>query len=922
VRVLHCGPTLLAACVVGACAGAPRGLESKGDGVGAVLATLPDAATTSQTSPARPDRDAAIAAWSRVRSTLPDASDNQRIDRRLADLELDTEDPATQRAAIARYEALLASGDAAHVDELLYRLARANDLLGDARQSRVWLERLIEDHPESPHIVEARFRRAEASFSAEAYAAAAEDYAFVVEQGTTGAYWQNANYLLAWCLFKNGDYTGSLSGLFTAIDALLAGRDTLESADEELLDDALRAVVLVAGELEGARTVAEELARRGRPSWQHRVYEHLADTLRRQKRHVETVAALDVFLEQNPFDANAPRFAQRQIETLEAGGLATDARRYKERFVERYGVDSEYWIVRGDAEQGAWLPVLRAHLLEVAKATHHDAQQSGRRSLFVRAAGYYATFVRTFPADEAAPDVLFLLGEALSEAGDTEAAVAAYQRVMREHHDFAHAAEAGWAAVLGRSELRKRASNGRVALEQRLEIDAQIEFSALFPDARHADEARTRAAVTLFDLGEVDEADALAQRVLAQSSGLAAPLRRAATLIVAQSAFERAEFDGAEVQFARALAIGADADSVPPDEDVRARLAASIFRQGEVAERAGDTDAAVTHYLRIATIAPDSEPARRAHYDAVAVLERGGRLRDAASLLADFRARYPTSPLARDATPRLADLYDKSGQPRLAATEYRRVADGDGSDDPAVRRSALYRAGELYRDAGDARGAIDAFGAYCERHPDPPDLAMEALHELALAYEAGNDQDSRSAQWRRLISVARGLGTAISDRGRFLAANASLSLADEARRRFDDVHLSEPLAPSLARKRAALTETIAAYEATAQWGVGEITDAATFRIADTYAALASELLGSPRPRGLTSLESSQYEPLLEEQALPFEEQAIAIYEINVHRAWAGRWDVWIERSFAALRALVPGRFDKPEARIGHVDVIL
>ncbi len=69
------------------------------------------------------------------------------------------------------------------------------------------------------------------------------------------------------------------------------------------------------------------------------------------------------------------------------------------------------------------------------------------------------------------------------------------------------------------------------------------------------------------------------------------------------------------------------------------------------------------------------------------------------------------------------------------------------------------------------------------------------------------------------------------------------------------------------------------------------------------------------------MELEQYDVLLEEQAFPFEEQAISLHEINVRRSWDGVYDQWVQKSFEALRALVPARFDKQEMQVGYVDTI-
>ena len=71
-------------------------------------------------------------------------------------------------------------------------------------------------------------------------------------------------------------------------------------------------------------------------------------------------------------------------------------------------------------------------------------------------------------------------------------------------------------------------------------------------------------------------------------------------------------------------------------------------------------------------------------------------------------------------------------------------------------------------------------------------------------------------------------------------------------------------------------------------------------------------MNSERPDGLDALALEEYEFLLEEQAYPFEEKAIALYEVNVQRAWDGMQSADIEQSYRALAELMPARYDKTE----------
>jgi cellulose synthase operon protein C len=76
--------------------------------------------------------------------------------------------------------------------------------------------------------------------------------------------------------------------------------------------------------------------------------------------------------------------------------------------------------------------------------------------------------------------------------------------------------------------------------------------------------------------------------------------------------------------------------------------------------------------------------------------------------------------------------------------------------------------------------------------------------------------------------------------------------------------------------------------------------------------LARDLMASERPRKLSQDEREQYDALLEEQAFPLEEQAIALHELNSARAVDGIYDEPVRQSFRALAELKPGRYGKSE----------
>jgi hypothetical protein len=78
-------------------------------------------------------------------------------------------------------------------------------------------------------------------------------------------------------------------------------------------------------------------------------------------------------------------------------------------------------------------------------------------------------------------------------------------------------------------------------------------------------------------------------------------------------------------------------------------------------------------------------------------------------------------------------------------------------------------------------------------------------------------------------------------------------------------------------------------------------------------------MSSERPEGLSPMELEQYDLVIEEQAYPFEEQAIQVHESNLKLISRGVYNVWVEKSLQKLAVFVPARYDKPEETSGIIN---
>ena len=235
-----------------------------------------------------------------------------------------------------------------------------------------------------------------------------------------------------------------------------------------------------------------------------------------------------------------------------------------------------------------------------------------------------------------------------------------------------------------------------------------------------------------------------------------------------------------------------------------------------------------------------------------------------------------------------------------------------------MRREALATAADMYEKAGNTGKTVATLERYVSLYESPFSEAIEARQRL-LDMATKSSNTARVQYWQReLIKADTNAGSNRTDRSRLLAARAQLSLALPARDEFRAIRLVAPLKKSLAAKRKALEAARAAYRVAVDYRVAEVTTAATYETAELYRKLAQDIMASERPKKMSKEEREEYDTLLEEQALPFEDQAITIHELNAVRTVDGLWDPSIQASFAALAHLKAGRYGKSEIMVQSV----
>ena len=925
---------LLVACMLAACASKRSGTPDNEP----TLKTLAGRSVVVEKDPGiAASEEKAIDAYRKFLEVAPRAPQRSEAMRRLGDLEMDSADTRSARsqaatadpdyrAAITRYQDFLKNypNDPGN-DRVLYQLARAYEQGGQLETALKTLDRLVQEYPNTAYRDEAHFRRGELLFTTRNYAKAEQAYGTVLKEGSESRYHDRALYMHGWSLFKQGRLDDALHSFFGVLDLKVAGREgdgdldslaDLTRADRELVEDTFRVTSLCLTNLQGAESIAAYMKSDERRTYEFRVYQHLGELYIKQERVKDAADTFGMFSRLHPLHAQAPVLQARVIEIYQSAGFATLALQAKKDYVARYGVDSEF---RRANEQG-WeraQPLVKTHLAELARHYHASAQKSKNTADYQEAVRWYRIYIASFPSDPEAPQNNFLLAELLFEDGRFAEASAEYEKTAYQYPKHAKSADAGYAALLGYAQQEKRAGAPELPALQRSGVASALRFAKEFPGDTRAGSVLTNAAEKLYALHDAEQASAVAQQVLSLDPPAAAAQRRVAWTVIAHTAFERGAFDHAERAYGEVIALTPDKDA--GRNELVERQAASIYKQGEQARAAGKPRDAVEHFARVATVAPQSTVRATAQYDASAALIGLKDWDGAARTLEDFRQRYPNHPLQADVSSKLAMAYLEKGNWAQAAGEFERIA--ATNKDPKVARDALWQAAELYEKAKSRSQAAKVYTLYLKQNPEPLEPAVEARYRLAgIAKDDGNPARDL-ALMKEVFQADQTGGAARTNRTRYLGATAALTLAEPALDAYKKVALVEPLAKQLKLKKAKMEEVLKAYAVAADYGVADVTTAATFHIASLYQDFGKALIASQRPKKLSKAELEQYNVMLEEQAYPFEEKSTELHELNVRRAADGIYDKWVKSSFAALRELRPVRYGKTERSEGVIDAI-
>ncbi|WP_371374350.1 tetratricopeptide repeat protein [Thalassotalea aquiviva] len=850
---------------------------------------------------------------------------------------------------------LSTSDDFNEQDQVLYQLARVYDGIDEVELSFNTLARLIEQYPNSPYLIEAKYRRAEILFFDGDYQQAVDIFKQVLLAKPNQQYHLMTTYMLAWSHFKLAEYQQSLT-LFTDvldfttlnqlsepvkdIPSLVAQMATRNKAFTE---ESFTMMSYMFALLDGVDSI-NHFFQQNKAPYSDLSYQALATYYLQERRYSDSVLVYQNLIENNRLNPENIVYELAILDLLEQAGYSEQLYNQRAYFVEHYAMGQPYWQASASSYKTQAFNKIKDIVFTLATEQFEQAQAMANQlgdkasmqqlnALFAKAIYWNKQYTQRYENDRHYEQSLLRLGHSYAASGDFKLAEKAYQRLAYsditadtniDHKNGTRvrsqaSSDAAYALITLYQRWQEAALNNTKVIAQ--QIDAKKRFiQRYFFDVR-ALAVQISLAQQYFQLSRYPEVIVSVDNIFQPPYGQPAPLtkRQQLTLwlILADSHFALNQYAQAEQKYAKALTlVNQDSDQYKP---LRAAFLRAIYKQGEQSLAQVDSSSgklktrfrqqSIAHFKRFLTMSYEGSLTLTARYELAMLYIQQQAWTHAIPYLQQL-VKTPNSPWQQtDAQIKLAYAFEQNNQLEQAATLYATIWQTHPRSEQT--QTMLWQAATLFEKLNNIEEARIAYRSYANNYPMPLAKTMAAQFKLSQIYQRNGELGKQKFWLQKLVESNKQAGNQSTERSRYLASMALKVFADESMARFNSIKLIQPFEQKLQQKQQSMASALQGYSDILALAVDEYATDANFNMAEIYRTFAKDLLNSERPNGLSELELQEYEFMLEEQAYPFEEKAIELHELNVKRISTGL-DPNIEQSLSILAQLLPVRYFKKE----------
>ncbi len=790
----------------------------------------------------------------------------------------------------------------------------------------------------------------------------AESFYLAVLDFPESPFYSKALYKLAWTYFRQGDYSSAID-FFVETIGTHAGKETSDRLN--LINESLDYIIISVAELGGFDAI-ERSRKEAILSVLNKVYP-IVSQIQDDPEAFLLEAQGKVFLEQGKYPEAISSFrniidkfylSPRSIgaafgifEALKKSGNVSDAISWQVKMAEMWGPGSQ-WAEKNKEVLIKYIKKLEEGLLEAAKYYHSkgvlsDAEHS------------YILFLKLFPESEFSAEVQFLLGELYFKQKKFEDAFKYYKMNVEntkvKQNKFIQ--EAAWGMVIAADQAL---SAGMKDAPENLK-NAAFLYERLFPLDRRVPVALYKAAKVISSEGKKDEALFMFSKIIERYPG---------SEVIADSMLEILRIYIEKGDLMRVLDFSLQArerKDIFSQEDIKYindAGAKALFSIASNYEKSKNFQEAISYYLKIPQLFPDSEFIDDALYSVVMMYYEMKKYDDVLNFSDEFLKKFPESDLRYDVLyvravalsslfffdqaletyirlerelknkKNLSDIekdilnktvraiisiYTALGKFSEAAEWTLKYYDEFGKSE---KEPLLYirRAADLYEKAGDIQKMRELLSNFIkemekQKKSNTYDV-IYAKYKIAKSYEKPGEMEKIFSEiiniWPKLSEEDKIKATSIYAEAKFNFAKKTFE--EYKKIRITGEERQKQLADKLKRKSEMLKKVQTEMGDIAKLGDPNWSLAAIYYMGFAFQDFADMLINSPIPPEIRSIRDPEerslaeavYREELEKQAFPLEDNAIKIFSGAVDRIkQLGVRNEWTALIFKHLKMLDP-----------------
>lgn len=813
---------------------------------------------------------------------------------------------------------------------ILYQLARGYMEEGDWVNTNNYLERLVKEFPDGKFSQEANFRLGEYYFQSGDIQRATHYYHQVLKRDDYNLY-DKALYKLGWAMLQSKNYEGAADKFISLLERkgvrlTPEGKEEIKEisiVERDMIWDSIKTLIIVFDYMEGHSRIANYFKVRGIQSYEPYIYRKLGDIYLETGRYKEAADIYEAFVNTNPLHGDAPLFQLNIVEAYTKGNMFDLAYNARVKLIDTYREESLWYKSnkRNAQKRTRELvllnkPLVKHDMYRLSKYHYSVAHSSKMAKAYTEAISHMRRFIDNFPQEPESEElrtmlteVNFLLAELYFDMKDYHNAVKEYEKVAYQYQSSIFSVEAGYGTLLSLEKLAKSSGSIRADNSYALRFaEGCRDFARVFSQDRRVPEVLLKGADIFSQLGNFEEVRTMAQTVIENSLSSERD-RYLAQRLIAEGFLKEQAYKKSEEEIRKAIALipASDKKDLPLLERA---LAASLYKQAEELKTQGKRLEAAEAFEKVYNTVPSSDIAPVALYDAGVLYEEKEDWDRAIKNYAILLQGYPDSRYTFDALTQWGEIKERFNDYANAAQLYEKAA--SIAQDRKLKGDLFYKAILMYEKGEDLNGLYHSYKKFWESFPENPRM-VDLTFRVASSRESVKDLAIAHRLYERVILLQRKLGATATIEDSLYAARAQLTLSDYMKSLFEKVKLVQPLEENLKKKEDLLKDALTGFTAAAKYQISEITTEATYKMGEMLEHFRDAILESERPGGLTSEQIEEYNFLLEEQAYPFEEKAVAAYEGNIRRTIeTGIYDQWIKKSYGSLARLLPARYKRDE----------